>query len=947
MGSPRPSKSWIVLAPERVHQPITTVGSWALPKPIDSDASFAAEALRFAGWLSTPRPEYSGQPWSPISDAELAKALEQAHRSVHDQLLRWLWQIRTDVGTGGSAECAGVEVMTRAFGMLRPVPSPPPPPKSDAKNKKAKAPLPPFAFEAAWTDFDNLGTTCEWNAAKKALLQAFGSLDPVPGGTLVISRPGYPQVAANGWEDRGDTDITLSEKIYREARALAAGSATVVPTLPSRFLPAGRSAAAAARVRELYESIGMKRIEPWSSWLAQIDVLDAILRPLVGEAPGTDEAKARVACDVGIPWSLALAARARQTICDALRLVFVLALPIDGVHRAVDGLVAAALVEARLQRPEYLTKAACGSLAWMSVGRTGAAIDRWSALPASKAVLDGLQERPVWRYPATVIKAGKRERITGLEVVEKSRSGKPPSKGLRPGVLDPDEPRRVDLESEANSWPSFGAVQLTDLLRTSEHRFHFGATSFAALHLTVAARRLLDARDDDERDRINFLDANRVPNLAAAEDAANKGPRCGGRIAMVGPPQRSLADDPDPPLLGIGAGSLFRGGRHKPHITHSLGDCFDVSLPHATLAWDPYRFEDRVDDAKAAENHEKMGTIWRVVRTEAERKQEPPRRVISKDLKTRILEEFGRIRSVLPKPDEPGALDRSALQHATGAAQRALAGLPDFPPRYRREMVAGHLAILLSFPNQILFSSPVTHLHALRILAEVAFSQDALDENGRAVVRQLFKPSVFAFFPTDHHNHWHVVYSPWLKPPQPQQDPPPKKTAQDEEMRKRLGARGLVVSPKRKPDDFPKKRMELADRGLVLGDRSRLVHLQLAVVGWAALGVGPRGILRLHREARAKTDDRSRTASAAEDHDINRAFEAVPDNVEPGLLKKMFARVATDETLGEPESTNLGPVLEQAVSETKRRLEQLGKDLEEDDEDTPLDLEEETRIPLP
>ena len=74
-----------------------------------------------------------------------------------------------------------------------------------------------------------------------------------------------------------------------------------------------------------------------------------------------------------------------------------------------------------------------------------------------------------------------------------------------------------------------------------------------------------------------------------------------------------------------------------------------------------------------------------------------------------------------------------------------------------QQTTIGHIAIILSGAKQIIYSSPITHFRAINAIRCGLSSADAQEELKYASQRII--PAVeFAFFPQDHHHHWHVEY---------------------------------------------------------------------------------------------------------------------------------------------------------------------------------------------
>jgi hypothetical protein len=90
-------------------------------------------------------------------------------------------------------------------------------------------------------------------------------------------------------------------------------------------------------------------------------------------------------------------------------------------------------------------------------------------------------------------------------------------------------------------------------------------------------------------------------------------------------------------------------------------------------------------------------------------------------------------------------------------AEKRLAGTPHFSStRATQQVQIAHVALLLSAPTQVIFSSPIAHLRAMRAI------RFGLLGAGGSVVGTSAKAlagTMFVFDPLKHWNHWHVQYT--------------------------------------------------------------------------------------------------------------------------------------------------------------------------------------------
>jgi hypothetical protein len=224
------------------------------------------------------------------------------------------------------------------------------------------------------------------------------------------------------------------------------------------------------------------------------------------------------------------------------------------------------------------------------------------------------------------------------------------------------------------------------------------------------------------------------------------------------------------------AGSNVHGGSFPPHKTHREGRHFDISMGPDLTPWRTTGLREVLIESLNVLNNDFVPAAIR-------RQLETSNPFVRRDGKTKVstiyLVEQGSqdIGRAVPIVDHDFMLNRidRAEEHArdgdSGTIDSvigSLAGTPHFVTPDDAELPhIGTLCFILSFPEQIIYASPIAYLRCLASLRSALNELDGEDlflaavlkgETISSVLTKLLEELDFAFLPSDHHHHWHVDY---------------------------------------------------------------------------------------------------------------------------------------------------------------------------------------------
>jgi hypothetical protein len=193
------------------------------------------------------------------------------------------------------------------------------------------------------------------------------------------------------------------------------------------------------------------------------------------------------------------------------------------------------------------------------------------------------------------------------------------------------------------------------------------------------------------------------------------------------------------------------GGKMPPHKTHREGRSFDLDFPVRGANFDLEQWPVLAGSEKLADLSE--ADLRRLSRTQAWSKAKPDSLLRLPGAADRVVVR-AYLRGFLVEL-VAGFFDwrnTANLDGRQGGLSADLAGTPFYPDiPTALAMHTAHLAIVLSCPSSIVWGSPLTHTNACYVIKKVFSGADA------PLLEQLL-PVGFAFYPHDHHNHWHIDY---------------------------------------------------------------------------------------------------------------------------------------------------------------------------------------------
>jgi hypothetical protein len=281
----------------------------------------------------------------------------------------------------------------------------------------------------------------------------------------------------------------------------------------------------------------------------------------------------------------------------------------------------------------------------------------------------------------------------------------------------------------------------------------FGAQFTAQAHLFVADQLLRVAIDDFGVPRSRGKAARGDDSAAAGPFARPSGPA----TARTGLSR----------AFNVNSGSYWWNGRLPPHITHRDGASCDLIFGPHTVCWlkqDVSKelrkvLNEVIGKAKHLTDPEMMCRSW----SQVDAKEGAP--IVFRGLVSALIaEELAKLRPLAGR--DPGSADGSAFAQF----EKRLAGTPHFfSASVAQAVTAGHIAVQLSAPTQIIFSSPITHVRSMRAIRQ-GFRDAGLKADGSIwkLMAVAYGDTSFVFKPVDHHSHWHVQYAvPKMAPTDP------------------------------------------------------------------------------------------------------------------------------------------------------------------------------------
>ena len=753
---PGPKKAAVLDAPTK---PVTTVASWPAPvQPATGDQGLLEEAFNLLAdsrrWLLS-RAELKGGAAAP-----LAGAIGPLRWGLHDSLLAFLQRMR-----GGNLErpsflpqyvretavpdnekkSAWPAEQARMMLQLLTDPARREPVAdtwlSDPKSKQ-RGEVRFRRFERLDSVSDDLRKLARRAAVEAALQASFGSDSVTPlGGTKAIARPGREpnSTSKGGYVDLEIFGVGPSQKIREQF--------LTKPFKAAHWLPPGEPPVIRPTVANGPEFDLHLKIE---SKIAEL--LDEVLPPL-GKLPVITEwltdlrllglryataANAPMGAEVGLPLGAILAAVMRAYLVDLIAHTVVIAIPGERVRKDVDGYLAVALYEALSgKRAEHVNTT--GYLATDANAPILKALAGWKVAPfadgwarTAKAhddiakALEALAPKPVLMERAT------------------SKTAK------QPQSLD-------DWFASFTHYPVAKEPGLWRRTAKPSPDWYTAANFCAQCHLYVA-NWILRVAIDDLGLPTRVHDFDKEPGWLDLDKPDAK---------LADPPKPGPPPSPPTKALQLIAASSIWNNRKPPHKTHNDGASFDLRFGPNTPPWPYASFMEALNgyflkrsalytDPYTVNTHEakKVGGKDVVVPVERGIVFEP---LVKQPLVEAQLDRLIALSRNPAHPEDPNHAEWQAYDEVEAALQ----GTPHFLHRFSVQAInAGYVAILLSGPTQVIFSSPVSHARALRAirtkLATLGPAAPSTREK-HPLVEALHAD--FAWMPWNHWHHWHVHYN--------------------------------------------------------------------------------------------------------------------------------------------------------------------------------------------
>jgi hypothetical protein len=800
-------------------KPYVLASGWPAPRqPSDADdTALLSEAIRFHAY-SDPKVVRKGGLVALTTEA-LRLGLPVYRRTVHDALYAYLRKLAAGIKNEVTADqILRMRAETRPDSPSRPVrksdrTKPTPPLKRDVYGPDLARLAVRSLLSADWRDparfaqllagkkrpdvvrarswerltdgLRELGELVSWSNIRGALEASFGGTILAPwGGDRVVERPGRePSIARSGYTLVGRHDVGLTEKLYEEFATTPFKVAHNKMQLARTPIAVGGGAqftlhhevvAKMGEVRRALLPPIENRPKPFREWERELDRLQAMF----GSALQLKDPRlVQLAVDVGLPWGIVLPMVLRAYLAQLELCLMMGALPIATTHRDADGsgLLAVALWEAHAgqranhpQRNGYLLPSQLPSPATAASPTTSSDEGAPDAGPSSSDTADSvvvpadatlantsqlellLKVIPSWNVTSFRDRYGTSSDVHAttlqfLSVMEQAPLPLPlPEKSAN--VKPPDVTDSAHYTTSSNlfaTWPMYPYMGAPGNRLDSDGflQLNFAAHFTAQAHLFVAEQLLRVAIDD--------------------LGLSNKWSRRSDDATPAAKFEPPAIPKPTQPILtkaiSVIAGSYWWNGRMPPHITHRDGATYDLQFGPHSVCWLPVEIgkefkqtlTEVIGKKKGYTDPESVCLTWDQVDSKL------PIGIVFRGLVTAMLaDELKRVKAFLPM-----AITRTELS-AHAEVEKRLAGTPHFFNELAAQQItAGHVALLLSAPTQIIFSSPITHLRSMRA---IRLGLKAAGIQASNLVFQLVSSACvdawFVFKPADHHNHWHIQY---------------------------------------------------------------------------------------------------------------------------------------------------------------------------------------------
>ncbi|MGB3228820.1 MAG: hypothetical protein WBB02_12685 [Saprospiraceae bacterium] len=500
------------------------------------------------------------------------------------------------------------------------------------------------------------------------------------------------------------------------------------------------------------------KIQAFSRWDNIFKALDQI--EALFEYPLLSNNSSNLAIQAGLPWALILTSVLRVYVTDVIGTIFKLSVPIKAVHGQLNGFAGVALWEALTGKniasfdiDGYLA----GTLPDFHETSLLKKINTWTIQDFNTFWHRSKQHEPVKK---NLIEMRDRSILDIDEKIFETTNAQQKKSGriLKP-ELDFTLPFQP-VEDALNTIPVYPQIFIPNLtVDDARIKLILGAMPVAQAHFYVF-KFVIDVALNDLKYQYKQI-FKEDKSMVSAQTLVR--PKNSGKI------QDDFAALNLPKGLRLAAGSMLFGGHHPPHKTHKDGDTYDCNFPPNTLPWffDQKIFKEMVlnlvkDGILKHPNQEiikEYSELYGIVNTDEEYEKKGLDIIVFKVMIKTLIQET--LNGIVDSVSLGTKTEDRAMQYII--AEKKLYGTPHFLTKFgTQQRQIGHIAAILSAPQQIIFSSPITHLRSMFAI-EKGLLLDPQDKTELVTIAPMIKKIVklkrgFVFLPNDHNDHWHIEY---------------------------------------------------------------------------------------------------------------------------------------------------------------------------------------------
>lgn len=446
--------------------------------------------------------------------------------------------------------------------------------------------------------------------------------------------------------------------------------------------------------------IQLQRTHIWKDWFKALDKLAKEYDTAIHVENGD------IGVKVGLPWALVLIGVLKVYLIDLMLRTIMVSLPIYEIYKNQNGNAGIALLEALSGSYSLIDEQKCLDY------YKGKETEKFSfILKDWKSTINNPWDdketsaffKEMWKKP-----------IIGPKIIEKKlinnrKTHKKKQSYLSIGEFIENEIYNFPVIKENDDFYNISGLNQ----RKNSVSLNLGIRYITQAHLYVVgtllamARNIVDIKDKDSKNRDNF---------------------------------------------SFIASSLPWGGKFPPHKTHQDGRKVDIGFGTDLIRWP------QIDcSQKCITSVINKSSLTLQQKNEYKKNYRTLLKVCyeEKCTKGKILKNSEQVVSrELVRNSINSTINDFISRNITYAeAEKALIGTPHFTNKDGVDNIKmthiAHLAILLSGPSEIIFASPIVHLRALKALMPYSSS---------LIIQESLLKTRFAFFPHNHHHHWHVEY---------------------------------------------------------------------------------------------------------------------------------------------------------------------------------------------